>query len=44
MYNDKMNDPALMIDVEYSRVKDIYAKSSSERYTNNKFYPIQIIK
>lgn len=39
MYNDKMaerkmNDPVLMIDVEYSRVKDIYAKNSSARYAN----------
>ena len=39
----KLNDPALMIDVEYSRVKDIYAKNSSARYTNNKFYPIRLL-
>lgn len=43
MYNDKLNDPALMIDVEYSKVKDIYAKNSSARYTNNKFYPIRLL-
>lgn len=43
MYNDKMNDPALIIDLEYSRVKDICSKESSARYTNNKFYPIRLL-
>lgn len=36
MYNDKMNEPALIIDLEYSRVKDICSKKSTASYANNK--------
>lgn len=43
MYNDKMNDQALIIDLEYSRVKDICSKESSARYVNNKLYPIRLL-
>lgn len=43
MYNDKMNDPALIIDLEYSRAKDICSKKSTASYTNNKLYPIRLL-
>lgn len=43
MYNDKMNDPALIIDLEYSRAKDICSKKSTANYTNNKLYPIRLL-
>lgn len=43
MYNDKMNEPALIIDLEYSRVKDICSKKSTASYTNNKLYPIRLL-
>lgn len=39
----KLNDPALIIDLEYSMVKDICAKKSSARYTTNNFYPIRLL-
>lgn len=39
----KLNDPALIIDLEYSRAIDICAKESSARYTNNNFYPIRLL-
>lgn len=38
-----MAEPALIIDLEYSRVKDICSKKSTASYANNKLYPIRLL-